>query len=426
MLRRREERALRQRKLIERYGLPVACFTMNIPGDTKHTPLVELAFREGLGQFEASLPEAKARELLCAPTGCEAFFAFDHDARLVKQAAVAVEEGAAVGRLYDIDVFDSAGRKLSRGAERRCVVCDGPVYACARSRAHGLHEICARVDALLFSFAAQKLAACARGALVAEVEATPKPGLVDRSNRGAHRDMSIETFYASAEALEPHFERMVRVALENWDIGPAPLMAKLRAEGLDAERAMREATDGANAHKGAIYSTGLLLAGAAIYLRSGKPALAEAARLASVGLSDALDAAAIAPSTHGERVYARTGATGARGEAAAGFPAARKAKTALDGFLAQGYSLEDAAALTLPMIMAKLDDTNVLHRGGEEGLAYAQISAARVNALPVGERFKALRTLDEAFIYRNLSPGGCADVLALALFMRAIGDFIEL
>lgn len=426
MLRRREERALRQRKLIERYALPVVCFTMNIPGYTKHTPLIELAFREGLGRLEASLPEAKARELLCAPTGCEAFFVFDADAKLLKQAAVAVEEGSAVGRLYDIDVLDASGEKLSRKEGRSCVVCGGPVSACARSRAHGLNEVSARVDALLSGFAAQKFAQSARDALIVEVDATPKPGLVDRNNCGAHRDMNIESFYASAAAILPHFEQMVRIALDCFDVAPASLMAKLRAEGIAAENAMREATGGANAHKGAIFSMGLLLAGAAIYLRTGKPALAEAARLASLGLWDALEAAARAPATHGDRVYARTGATGARGEAGAGFPAARNAKAALEGFLAQGYAPEEAAALTLPIIMAKLDDTNVLHRGGEEGLAYAQISAARVNALPVGERLKALHTLDEAFICRNLSPGGCADVLSLALLMKAIGDFVEL
>ncbi|HWQ57580.1 MAG TPA: citrate lyase holo-[acyl-carrier protein] synthase [Clostridia bacterium] len=426
MLSCREQRACRQREMIERHNLPVACFTMNIPGEIKYTPLIEFAFREGIARFEALLPKAIAREIICASTGCEAYFVFNLEAAQVKQAAFSVEEGTQLGRLFDIDVIDRAGKKLSRGTQRRCVVCGGPVTACARSRAHDLAEVLARENALMAEFAAERLASQAYEALLTEVNATPKPGLVDRRNSGAHRDMDLESFHRSADAIRPYFKRMALLALNMFADTRQALMKRLRAEGQDAERAMLAATDGANAHKGAIFSMGLLLAGAGIYLQTGRPALAEAARLADVGLSGALDAAKQAPLTNGDRVYAKTGATGARGEAAGGFPAARKAKETLRGFISEGYSDEDAAALTLPVILEKLEDTNLLHRGREEGLAFAQISAGRINALPVEERLEALLALDDTFIARNLSPGGCADVLALALLMKELEEYIEL
>lgn len=421
----RELRAETQRALLAHHR-SVACFTMNIPGEIKHTPLIEFAFRHGVAHFEALLPAPAKKIIACAPTGCEAFFAFDIAAGRIKHAALAVEEGGRVGRLYDIDVLDDVGEKLSRGEERRCIVCGGPVRACARSRAHGLEELLLRVDSILCEFAAQKLAGYAHDALLLEVNATPKPGLVDRANCGAHRDMDLSSFHRSAAAIRPYFENMVRLALNGYAREPEALMQTLRAQGLAAERAMLFATGGANAHKGAIFSMGLILAGVAISLKTEEKALIAAERLARIGLADALAAARGEPATNGERIYQKTGALGARGEAAKGFPAAREAQKALAGFLDQGYSLEDAAVLTLPTIMETLEDTNLLHRGGEESLRFAQRSAAHINALPPAERMAALCALDGAFIARNLSPGGCADVLALALLFHALEAHVVL
>ena len=413
-------------ELIERHGLPVACFTMNIPGEMKRTPLIEFAFRAGMARFEAALPPAKERVLTSSFTGCEAFFVFDEKAEFVKAAAVKTEESMEVARLFDIDVIDVNGVKLSRTAERRCVLCNGPVSACARSRAHGLDELLAHTDALLSGFAAKKLAVLARGALLTEVNATPKPGLVDRRNPGAHRDMDLGGFYRSAAAIEPYFEKMARASLAAYDAAPEALMKELRALGLEAEQAMVRATGGVNTHKGAIFSMGLLLAGVCVYLRTGRPALAEVSRLAAIGMEEALRAAKDAPSTNGERVFAKTGAAGARGEAAAGFPTACAAAETLAGFISLGYCPEDAAALTLPAVMERLADTNLIHRGGEAGLAFAQQSAMRINALPLTERLDALGRLDDVFIEKNLSPGGCADVLSLAILMREIAGSIDL
>ena len=50
---------------------------------------------------------------------------------------------------------------------------------------------------------ADMIAACAVEALLVEAAATPKPGLVDRANNGAHRDMDFFTFQASAAVLAP-------------------------------------------------------------------------------------------------------------------------------------------------------------------------------------------------------------------------------
>ena len=46
-----------------------------------------------------------------------------------------------------------------------------------------------------------RIARLAAAALVEEVYTTPKPGLVDLNNTGAHRDMTVQTFLYSAAAL---------------------------------------------------------------------------------------------------------------------------------------------------------------------------------------------------------------------------------
>ncbi len=414
----RERRAEKQRELTERYGRPVVCLTMNIAGEVKRTPLTELLFLAGVRRIENVMPRALYRELWQEKTGSEAFFVFDYPAAETKRIMVAVEESDAAARLFDIDVIDADGEKLSRPAMRSCIVCGGPVTACARSRAHGLKEITACTDKLLEDHASQCLASMAYRALICEVEATPKPGLVDRNNNGAHKDMDLPLFYGSAAALLPHFANMARIAFSMADEAPETVMAELRKEGILAEKSMFAATGGVNTHKGAIYSMGLLLSGQAVALKKGGKAADYAAELAKSDLSAAFQKAKSAPETNGEHVYSRYQIEGARGEAASGFPTAEKAAAVYRSYLSANLKQNDALALTLPHVMASLPDTNLVHRGGEEGLAYAQHCAKRILTLRQNRRMDALRLLDGEFILRNLSPGGSADMLALAVLLH--------
>ena len=59
MLEAREERVRLQQALLKRHGCPVMCFTMNIPGPVKDTPLIRRGFREGLRLF------GQAEKIIC-------------------------------------------------------------------------------------------------------------------------------------------------------------------------------------------------------------------------------------------------------------------------------------------------------------------------------------------------------------------------
>ena len=396
MLLARDRRASRQAALLSRYGRPVISFTMNIAGPVKDSPLIRYAFRSGLRQLEA-LPCAQlCREVIFEPTGPEALLVYEtQDARLLKAFCIRLESEGEAGRLFDLDVLDANGEKLSRETGRTCLVCGGPVSVCSRSRAHGLEAITARTRTILEAFAAETLAEMAENALLAEVHFTPKPGLVDEANNGAHRDMDVPLFERSAHALRPCFEEFVRLGIQ----GASP--AALQQAGVRAEQAMFAATGGVNTHKGAIYS-GALLLHAAGRLLSGE----EEGNLCELAAQTA--AAIPAPTgTHGAAVRAQCG--GICTEAVSGYPTAQ----AVLRQLRQSGPLD-----ALLLSMSRLDDSTLWHRGGAEGAQLVRSRAADILAAPASEREARTRRLDAELIERNLSPGGSADLLAMAFFLE--------
>ena len=396
MLLARDRRASRQAALLARYGCPVISFTMNIAGPVKDSPLIRYAFRSGLRQLEA-LPCAQlCREVIFEPTGPEALLVYEtQDARLLKAFCMRLESEGEAGRLFDLDVLDANGEKLSRETGRTCLVCGGPVSICSRSRAHGLEAITARTGAILEAFAAETLGEMAENALLAEVHFTPKPGLVDEANNGAHRDMDVPLFERSAHALRPCFEEFVRLGIQ----GASP--AALQQAGVRAEQAMFAATGGVNTHKGAIYS-GALLLHAAGRLLSGEE------ERSLCGLAAQTAAAIPAPTgTHGAAVRAQCG--GIRTEAVSGYPTAQ----AVLRQLRQSGPLD-----ALLLSMSRLDDSTLWHRGGAEGAQLVRSRAADILAAPASEREARTRRLDAELIERNLSPGGSADLLAMAFFLE--------
>lgn len=413
MLDARERRAREQTALLS--GADASCclvsLSLNIAGDVKRTPKTRLLFDRGMQLFDTLGFFEITRRVTDAVTGTEALILLRENACAVKQSLERLEDAFPAARLYDFDVLDHTGEKLSRKEPRRCLVCGGPASVCARSRAHGLDAIKAATDALLDGFCADTLGLTAHFALERELHTTPKPGLVDDADNGAHTDMDVPLFQKSAASLVPYFGTAVRYGIA--DAG----MDLLRTAGLEAERAMFSATNGVNTHKGMIYSMGLLLYGMGKALSFGGDAIAHAAALAATDAETRLARAKANRDTNGGAVYAETGATGAVGEAAGGFPHAVFCADRLAFY--RGEDAFRAGALALCDTMAILEDTNLLHRGGREGLAFVQSEAKRIASMPQNARVPALRALNRIMIERNLSPGGSADMLALAYLIDA-------
>ena len=118
--------------------------------------------------------------------------------------------------------------------------------------------------------------------------------------------------------------------------------------------------------------------------------------------------------TKGELMYLRYGVTGARGEAESGFRAARETGLpALQGALAAGKNENDALVDSLVALMAAMVDTNVL---GRKDMETAQWLRARMAAQTWDHA--ALRALDRELTELHISPGGCADMVALSLWLH--------
>ena len=397
ILRARDTRADAQRRLLQAFRLPLVSFTMNIAGPVKSSPLIELAFDAGLEALYDALGQPAAAEIIRPATGCEALLVYDRPAAELKAACLTLETAAPVGRLYDLDVLDTDGGKLSRPEPRTCLICGGPVTVCSRSRAHGLDAIVGRTNEILADFAAGYLAGLAAKALEQEVRLTPKPGLVDERNNGAHNDMDLPLFLRSIDALTPWFRRITALSLSGADA------AALQAAGLGAEAAMFRATGGVNTHKGALFSFSVLLAALGRCLAEGGDVFAHAA---------ALTAELTPPqNTNGSAVALRHQVGGARAEALAGFPTARKA--------AELLQTHDPLTALL-WLMAYTEDTNLYHRGGAEGAALVKEQAAASLAVPPEQRAALALAMDDTLIDRWLSPGGSADLLALAIFLRSL------
>jgi triphosphoribosyl-dephospho-CoA synthase len=264
---------------------------------------------------------------------------------------------------------------------------------------------------------ALQLADLAVEVLIAEAMLTPKPALVDQRGSGAHRDLDLARLLRSARSLHGAFLEMAAAAE-----GRSPdqsLREELAAIGRAGEQAMLAATDGSNAHRGAIWVLGLLLAARAML-----PPQAAAQEIAQVAgqiarLPDRF--APPQPDSHGARVCRRYGVAGARGEACAGFPhVVDKALPALRAARARGADENCAQLDALMAIMSSLDDTCLLHRGGLPALRAAQQGAGAVlvaGGSATAEGWRALLRLDAELLALYASPGGCADLLAACLFL---------
>ena len=248
-------------------------------------------------------------------------------------------------------------------------------------------------------------------ALRHEVMAWPKPGLVSPADSGSHSDMHLGTFFSSIDALQGSFAELAHAGARGHSF------SALRAIGIEAERKMLRATGGVNTHRGAIFNLGLLVAAAA--RRRADKTLAHfecGAVVAKVWGADIAKGRESSPVSHGNHVYKRFAAGGARMEAASGFPTVYNiGLPALRHLLQDGHDREAALIGTLMTLMEYLPDTNVLWRDGERGLDFVRHSAANFNRSggveTSGWRARLL-LLHRAFVARNLSPGGSADLVA--------------
>ena len=266
-------------------------------------------------------------------------------------------------------------------------------------------------------------------ALQAELDTTPKPGLVDRNDNGAHRDMDHALMQRSIQALHPYFVRLAQLGFTDKQ----PCHDEIVNIGIEAEREMFKATGGVNTHKGALFSIGLaavVLAGESFCRitqaeRCGTMAYNDVNSKQIQSLSNSIASLArLFPDTngtHGSKAKANNILKGALDNAREGYTQLFKAWLP---FYIDRIAEGDNYALhkTLLRIMCDLDDTNIVYRTSMETMQEVKTEARQMldTSRNIINFEAALQAMNTDYIHRNISPGGSADMLSLVVFLSCI------
>ena len=280
-----------------------------------------------------------------------------------------------------------------------------PVSATALRSALDRGDLKAAMEFVPVSTVPYLIADLAERSLRQELDTTPKPGLVDKQDNGAHKDMDYALMSASISALRPY---LTRIAVESAaEVNDAGIMSI----GIEAEAAMLKATGGVNTHKGALFCIGLSIAAASFLACSTGTVETDSFRELVSRTASRIPSA---QSTHGAEAKRNFKVGGALENAREAYP------ELFTAWLPYYRSLEGdpyRCHKTLLYIMTDLDDTNVLHRRGAEGLVHTKSEAAR---LLKDFSMSGLSLLNKDFIRENISPGGSADMLSLTMFIKSI------
>ena len=266
-------------------------------------------------------------------------------------------------------------------------------------------------------------------ALQAELDTTPKPGLVDRNDNGAHRDMDHALMQRSIQALHPYFVRLAKLGFTDKQ----PCHDEIVHIGIEAEREMFKTTGGVNTHKGALFSIGLAavaLAGEAFCRITqaegcGTMAYNDVNSKQIQSLSNSIASLArLFPDTngtHGSKAKANNILKGALDNAREGYTQLFKAWLP---FYIDRIAEGDNYALhkTLLRIMCDLDDTNIVYRTSMETMKEVKTEARQMldTSRNIVNFEAALQAMNTDYIHRNISPGGSADMLSLVVFLSCV------
>lgn len=262
----------------------------------------------------------------------------------------------------------------------------------------------------------------ALSAMQYEVETTPKPGLVDLLNSGCHNDMDIHLFYKSITSLKGFYIKCAQLGLEGLD----DCLVRFRKMGQEYLDKMYKATNNVNTHKGMIFSLGLVVLFTSYYLNANntitnnfhneildlmkkhleKPLTKE---ISNIKMKKDL--------THGEYVMVKYNVGGIRQEVGSGFKSIRPI---LDKYIKERYNKENNIKI-LYELMKVVNDSQVLYRAKLEGLIFMK---NYVNEVDVND-YEQLIKCDSEFTKRNISPGGCCDLLAICIFFILVKDYYE-
>lgn len=279
---------------------------------------------------------------------------------------------------------------------------------------------------------ARKIESIAIRSLLYEVSTTPKPGLVDRNNCGAHSDMDFFTFIDSSSVLGETFYYCTLAGIEHMS-GIDTLLKAIRPFGKKGEEKMFSITNDVNTHKGLVFSLGILCAAIgylyqknSIHAWSSDDICEQVQHMTKDLVNIELRNKEFnRPLTYGEKLYFKYGVTGIRGEVSSGFKTVRTYALPLFKELMESKtgSLNDRMVQVLIYLMAYAEDSNILGRHNIEILQMVQTrskSIIELGGIFSREGIEAIKEFDKWCIDHWVSPGGSADLLAVTIMLYLI------
>ena len=367
--------------------------------------------------------------------GIVAHFLFDLDFVNVKKEMINVEEEHILGRCLDIDVYTLKNDKvigISRSdlfkKPRRCFICDLDAKICSRAQTHTIDEIKNYFEVVYKNFKdsqkktdslAYEVSQMALKAMISEVSTFPSFGLVSPISSGAHKDMDYYTFLNSAVAITPFLKKMFEVGYSYYS--PEYIFDAIRDIGKECEKKMFEATNNINTHKGMIFLMGISMAaiGKALYENKEFYQIQDIIKsMVKNILDDFKELHKKEKLTHGERLYLEYGFTGIRGQVQDGLSVLFD--NIIDNYINSDLKENDLYTQILIELMARVEDSTVVYRHDISTLRKVQSDAK--DLLNMGGIFtekgrQKCHHLEDLYIKENISPGGCADLLASSILL---------
>ncbi len=399
LLQERESRASLQKQICQTYSLPLVVVKANMHGEDKRSLIQTIVACEGY--FELKKLNISHHHYTYTVEGLIFYLSIDLPIEQIKRICVDIEENHPLGRLMDIDVFNSHGQIFRRNLNldpRQCFICNEVAHICVREQTHPILDI---ENFILETFKKHLQAddmqvrwqRMIQTALIGELIKPLGYGCVTLSDQGSHSDMDALLFIESAHTV-------------SMEISKAFIFSKdfkqLREVGKIAEQKMFEMTNGINTHKGAIFLMLLVMAG----LQHPDPV-----KHISGLCEDILSDFQVDDGSHGMHLHKQYGITGIRGLAKEGF----------EDLFTQGYPYFQLHPIddTFLRLIRENPDTTLMYRGGQSLYNECREKAKRTeNSV---ERIK----FDRWMKIQGLSPGGSADMLSAILLIDLYSWIME-
>jgi holo-ACP synthase / triphosphoribosyl-dephospho-CoA synthase len=407
ILKDRERRSLFIKDCLDRYQTVVS-LRPNIPGTDKNNYLGYLlinAFSCLVHSFD--FEEYKYQTNSDGPY--VTFMSNKIDGETMKKEMILLEENHPIGRFIDIDVYNKT-EGFSRKQKRKCFICGNEVIECMRNQNHSFLELMLVIEESVFNYYQESLKKIINESILAELELDPKFGLVTPTTSGSHQDMNYNLMIEAKKAIIPYLLEMFRLAAKATDL--KSLIPQLRKVGVEAEKSMLAVTEGINAYKGLIFNLGLVVSALGYKLSRFSDAniFDISSEFGKILWSDyQFDS-----ESFGDEAYRNYQILGIKGETLSGFVHVKEALKTLSDLSSE------ARLKTLVYFIAHIEDTNLLKRA-KSIQRYRDVKERFLN-LDLSNKEEVER-LNEYCIENNLSFGGSADLLVIAVFIKKIKSF---